>query len=189
MNKEETLSITKMDAAKRQLHTAIRLWFAEDDPVSIHTLLSAAHELIHTMFRSAGLAGLFFDSRSIPDEIRTEVSRAIKRPSEFFKHARSDVDKTLEFTPALNGILMLYCVNGLWRLKEYPSLEEVSIWTWLNIHHPGWFGIQKDALPPNMHAVLAHLPKQKFLKQITEAWGSDAAFRRAFAEELLARGS
>ena len=35
-----TIVVTKLDAARRQLRTAIRLWFQEADPVSIHTLLT-----------------------------------------------------------------------------------------------------------------------------------------------------
>jgi hypothetical protein len=50
---ESKIKITKMDAAKRQVRTAIKLWFMEEDPVSIHTLVSAAHEIIHTLLISA----------------------------------------------------------------------------------------------------------------------------------------
>ena len=36
------LPITKLDAARRQLETAIPLWFQDADPVSVHTLVMAA---------------------------------------------------------------------------------------------------------------------------------------------------
>jgi len=39
------LKISKLDAAKRQLETAIRLYFNEADPVSVHTLAGAAHTI------------------------------------------------------------------------------------------------------------------------------------------------
>jgi hypothetical protein len=37
--------VTKLDAARRQLRTAIHLWFNDGDPVSIHALAFAAYEL------------------------------------------------------------------------------------------------------------------------------------------------
>jgi hypothetical protein len=40
------MKITKLDAAKRQLATAIRLYFEDRDPVSVHTLVMAAGEII-----------------------------------------------------------------------------------------------------------------------------------------------
>ena len=41
--------VTKLDAAKKQLETAIMLYFHDGDPVSIHTLCCAAYSVIHTL--------------------------------------------------------------------------------------------------------------------------------------------
>ena len=38
--------ISKLDAAKRQLEMAIKLYFNDDDPISIHTLASASEEIL-----------------------------------------------------------------------------------------------------------------------------------------------
>ena len=40
------LTVTKLDAAKRQLETAIRLWFHDAHPVSIDTLAAAALQVL-----------------------------------------------------------------------------------------------------------------------------------------------
>jgi hypothetical protein len=104
---EATILVTKMDAAHRQVNAAIRMWFADDDPVAIHTLVAAAHEVIHTLFKRAGLSGLLFDSPVIKDERRSEVAMAIKAPATFFKHAQRDPDKTLSpiFDSALTQVI------------------------------------------------------------------------------------
>ena len=47
MTEFEKISISKLDAACRQLDCAIELWFADGDPVSIHTLACASHQIIH----------------------------------------------------------------------------------------------------------------------------------------------
>jgi hypothetical protein len=42
-----TLRISKVDAAQRQLRTAIALWFNDGDPVATHALAFAAYEILH----------------------------------------------------------------------------------------------------------------------------------------------
>jgi hypothetical protein len=49
MTKRPTLKVSKTDVAKRQIETAIRLWFFSGDPVSIHTLAAAAHQILHDL--------------------------------------------------------------------------------------------------------------------------------------------
>jgi hypothetical protein len=84
---------------------------------------------------------------------------------------------------------LLYCVNGLWRMKVFPALEEVAIWVWLRIHNPSWFGsnVPNDPLPPHVHTTLANLPKSQFFQYFSEAWSGDAEFRRLFADILAKR--
>lgn len=46
--------VSKLDAAKRQLETVIRLYFAGRDPVSIHTLTAAAYNIVHDITANRG---------------------------------------------------------------------------------------------------------------------------------------
>jgi hypothetical protein len=39
-------AVSKLDAATRQLHLAIRLFFFDDDPIGVHTLAGAAHGIL-----------------------------------------------------------------------------------------------------------------------------------------------
>src|SRR5260221_11225206 len=70
--------ITKLEAARRQLATAIELWFLDGDPISIHTLAFAAHEVVHVIFRKNGGTDLLFHSRRIKDEIRGKFNKLLK---------------------------------------------------------------------------------------------------------------
>lgn len=38
--------ISKIEAAFRQLRTAVLLFFSDQDPVAVHTLTAAAHEIL-----------------------------------------------------------------------------------------------------------------------------------------------
>jgi hypothetical protein len=53
-NSEATVHLTKIAAAKRQLDTAIRLYFAHDDELSIHTLVAAAFGILRDLIKKRG---------------------------------------------------------------------------------------------------------------------------------------
>ena len=80
-----TIRITRIAAARRQLTTALELWFAEKDPVSVHSLVSAAHQIIHDLNRNAGGPELLFDSSVIKPESKKAVVAMLKKNMNFFK--------------------------------------------------------------------------------------------------------
>ncbi len=47
--KPRLVKLSKIEAAKRQIESAIWLWFVDDDMVSAHTLASAAHRTIREL--------------------------------------------------------------------------------------------------------------------------------------------
>jgi hypothetical protein len=53
-NSEATVHLTKIAGAKRQLDTAIRLYFARDDELSIHTLVAAAFRILRDLIEKRG---------------------------------------------------------------------------------------------------------------------------------------
>jgi hypothetical protein len=111
----DTLQVTKIDAAKRQLHTALTLWFADGDPISIHTLAFAAYELIHVISkkRNPKRRGLIFDSPVIKPEGQKPWNVLIKDAAAFFKHANNDPDRVLNFRPQTSELFMLFSIYGL----------------------------------------------------------------------------
>jgi hypothetical protein len=76
---KDGITVTKLDAARRQLRTALRLWFHDGDPVSIHALLAAAHEIIHRLYRNKGLRNLMFDNENIEEEHRGYLPKRSRR--------------------------------------------------------------------------------------------------------------
>jgi hypothetical protein len=163
---------TKMDAAKRQLRTAIRLWFKDGDPVSIHTLAAAAHEIIHTLYRRKGLNDLLFDSSRIKDEFRSEWAKSIKKAPTFFKHAQHDPDGEIEFNPALNHILVFIICAGLHRMGEPEGLEEMALTRWLLAHEPELFLKQAfDRVPIDVLEQVKGIKKSEYFDGFELFWG------------------
>lgn len=141
-------SVNKLDAAKRQLHVAIKWWFANDDPVAVHTLAAASHEIIHMLFRRRGLRGLLFDSPFIRDEYRADFARALKGRASFFKHAQKDPDGEIEFDPIVNEPLLLASIYALSQMREPLTAPEQAFMAWFRLHSPHLF--ERDVFGDNL---------------------------------------
>lgn len=138
MSDPEFLSITKLDAARRQLRTAIELWFTDGDAVSTHTLAYAAHEVIHDLHRAAGKGKLLLNSPVLIKEGRENI-QFLKSAARFFKHAQHDIVATLDFYPALTEIFLIASVVGLREMEERLNDAEAAMFVWTRIHHDDWF--------------------------------------------------
>jgi hypothetical protein len=163
------VTITKIDAAKRQLRTAIRLWFEDADPVSIHTLAFAAYEIIHTISkkRSPSRSELIFDL-PVPDERKKEFRMWVKSHANFFKHADRDGDATIDFRPALSETFLFCCIEGLLICGEWAGDEEQAFSWWHSLHESTVFTEEArkfytDHIPIEILNVLQTLCKSEFL--------------------------
>lgn len=121
------MTITKMDAMRRQVLTAVKLWFDDGDPVAIHTLLFASHEILHTLFRQRGHEHLMFDSPAVRPQYRKEWATALREAGTFFKRARADPTSTLEFNRNLNEMYLLFSIYGLNQMgRSSPKKNKLS---------------------------------------------------------------
>jgi hypothetical protein len=117
----ETEIIDKLDAACRQLNTAISLWFSDGDSVSIHTLACSAHQLVHDINQKIGGRDLLYDSLVIKDEYRREANKIFKKAYNFFKHANNDAYGTIEFKPCLTEFFIMFTSLGLEIIGRKPD--------------------------------------------------------------------
>ena len=168
-----TIQISKLDAARRQLRTAITLWFNGGDPVSIHTLAFAAYEIVHAVSkkRDPDRPNLIFDSAVIRDDERREFKSLIKKHAAFFKHADHDPEGVIPFNPEVSEIFMTAAVYGLLLCKEFPQqLEELAYMLWFQYTKPELltpeFQKQLAAVVPVQFEQGKQLPKCNFFKHV-----------------------
>lgn len=160
--------ITKIEAARNQLQTAIDIWFSEGDQVSICTLAYASHEIIHRIYRLEGHTDLMFDSVNIKDEHRDDFAKFIKAAPNFFKHANNETDQDdeIEFSTGLSELLILASIVGLIRMSKILNNSESAFMYWQRIHHPSWFssnGVGGE-MPIDIRDKLAEIGRPMFYK-------------------------
>jgi hypothetical protein len=144
------MKVSKLDAARRQLDCAIRLWINDDDPVSIHTLAFAAFEIINDLNAKRGnkavtLQGLT-ETLAKPGHL-TEVMGYMKKPMTFFKHSNRDPLAILEFAPEVNEYVFLFAANGLKELGEQLTDLQHTFVQWMLVHHPNLIKKGQTAFP------------------------------------------
>ncbi len=173
IDSKDGITVTKLDAAKRQLTTALHLWFNDGDPVSIHALLAAAHEIIHRLYRNKGLRNLMFDNELINDEYRGEFAKTMKKAPSFFKHAAQDgrdAAISITFYPEVNDVLPLFLIQGLRDMGETLGLEEASYIHWMIIHEPNLFQSKGNFLPVDLAEQMIGINKAEFFKACEVLW-------------------
>ena len=90
-----TESVSKQDAIRRQLDTAIWLWFHEDDTVSIHTLACSALKVADDVGQTCRVRAMLFEH--LPSHLKKDAIAA----QGFFKHAKDDPNDVLLFNPGI----------------------------------------------------------------------------------------
>ncbi|MBI5397688.1 MAG: hypothetical protein HZA91_20515 [Verrucomicrobia bacterium] len=92
--------VSKLDAARRQLETAIRLYFHGTDPVSIHTLTAAAYNVLRDLNQDHGKMPMLCKDvfpKMVKPEFEDECKKKLNEAENFFKHADKDPDAILTF--------------------------------------------------------------------------------------------
>ena len=138
------MDILKLEAAKRQLDTAIKLYFKDDDPVSIHTLTAAAHQILIDLAKPEGTKSILKDQILIliKKEYQSKYLSAINEAENFFKHAEKDPGALLKFNPEQTDFLLFDAVEMYMRLSK-ESTQDMSIYrAWFLLKHPDFISIE-----------------------------------------------
>ena len=135
MVERATIKIGKLDAARRQLETAVRLYFSEADAVSIHTLVSAAYQVLSDVNKAHGGEPMLKEQIPtwVSPDATAESKRLLNEAANFFKHADRDHDEVLEFAEGPTGLLLYDAVRKYRELtgENVPVLAVYDVWFWL----------------------------------------------------------
>jgi hypothetical protein len=130
----ETLS--KLDVIRRQLRTAIRMFFADGDTVSSYTLAAAVEGVLGGLLKRQGKPHPFRESDVIRPGMERAFNDLLNRPQNFFKHASSDPNEVLVFPTMALEYVLFECVV-LYKMYRGRHLREGWLfYVWFGLHHP-----------------------------------------------------
>ncbi|POS07323.1 hypothetical protein I6H08_38435 (plasmid) [Burkholderia gladioli] len=124
--------VTKIDAARRQLITAIRLFFDGGDPVSIYSLASNAWEVVDALCIVAGVESFSKQAReNLPagHSLKYYVNEPCRN---FFKHADQDPhpESAVELHEANVSAILFVAVEDYIRFRQGGPVEAQVFQLW-----------------------------------------------------------
>lgn len=146
------LTVTKTNVARRQLVTAVTLFFQGSDAVSIFTLAANAWEIIDALCTRNGVESMSSQAREYIAADKDLKRDYINSPfRNFFKHADRDPDEVLQdFDESkVDGILFL-AVEDYIRMRQKSPIELQVYQLWYLACHP-----EKVATDQRLEDVLA----------------------------------
>jgi len=162
------MQVSKLDAARRQIDTAITLFFHERDPVSIHTLTAAGYEVLRDLNAKRGGSPMLVKEKLVdwvPEEHKAKVQKKLNEAENFFKHADRDPEKLLRFNPEASEFMLWDCC-----LKYHQLTGEVTphMWAyrfWFSVKNPDFLRVPSEtlALLGEASSTLSMTSKQEFL--------------------------
>ena len=114
----ELKGFTKLEAASRQINTAIWLWFKDADIVSIYTLTAAAFEILDGLFHHRKMGRpILFDDRYMPEGTsKRDIVSMLKEAETFSENTRKAPTKTLKLNPVWTELYLHSAINAYVKL-------------------------------------------------------------------------
>lgn len=129
--------VTKFEAARRQLVTAIRLFFEEGDSVSVYSLAHASWEVLDALCKHRGLTRFRNQMSGATGMTEQEIKKIASYGRNFFKHANDDPDDVLEdFSDGLNDHVLIGATMDFGMLASAKPMEVQVFQLWYFAAHP-----------------------------------------------------
>jgi hypothetical protein len=124
-----TTPVSSEEAANRQLCTAIRMFFADDDAVAVHTLACAAREIYEKRCGTAGIERMMDHIKeSNPLLTQKKIMDILNEPRNFFKHLKND---SVDFSDEMNDFILFTACHDctmLCTLNQPAEVQAYTIW-------------------------------------------------------------
>lgn len=142
--------LTKLEVARRQLATAIRMFFECADSISVYSLAQASWEILDALCKNQGLIRFreqMSDANSLSEH---EIKNIASYGRNFFKHADRDPDGILDdFSDDRNDHALLGAVIDYGTLADTKPVEIQIFPIWYLSVYP------EKAMRPEMNEIIA----------------------------------
>jgi hypothetical protein len=143
--------ITKREAARREINSAIRMYFSGEDALSIHALAAGAMQLLQDLGKKQGKnLGIELGMQYIYEDRRAEMRAIMRKPQNFVKHSDrpGQENEVLDFRPAALEQFLVIAATSYNELTGQDTPETRTFITWATLRSP-------SLLMPSEHRVLA----------------------------------
>ena len=148
--------LTKFEIARRQLVTAIRLFFEEGDSVSVYTLAHASWEVLDALCRHQRVMRFRDQMSGSTGLAEKEINKIASYGRNFFKHADKDPKATLpNFSDDMNDHVLIGASMDFGTLATQKPMEVQLFQLWYFAAHP-------EKVPPSHFEAISSAANQQF---------------------------
>lgn len=145
----------KIDAARRQIESAIWLWFVDADIVSVHTLTAATHRILRELSELWGVTPLPLTAQYLLKRRDQETKQTFHEVEAFFKQAKND--ESYELNETFTELYLFDAVMAYINLLDNDSASALMSTFVVR------FGVQRpDLFAPNAFPLLEKKISQSF---------------------------
>jgi len=130
------MKITKVEAAYRQAHTAIDLFFHDGDPISIHTLTATSYNLLRDLTKGKK----WMIKEILPDHAKPgrekDLINLFNKYENFLKHADRDPDESLDYETFPTEAMLWDCCSAYRRLTDTSPHPMICYNIWFKLKNP-----------------------------------------------------
>ncbi|MDQ2067102.1 hypothetical protein Q9295_12005 [Xinfangfangia sp. CPCC 101601] len=158
-------AVSKVDAARRQIDTAIDLYFSGGDFLAIYTIAFAAHQVLNDIYshhRDDGF--LLLVSEKLPSDFR----RLLANPANFLKHADRDHDATLHELSYVQIEAVLCVATVLYRRISGDLTSKMKGFDFI-IEEQAYEDIGVEEIDTNADRIREHAARREKLKTLPDA--------------------
>lgn len=133
------MKLNKLDVALRQLETACKMFFNDDDPISIHTLVCASHEILTQMGKQSQVKSILREPEYIKPECKDKFLKMINDSRNFFKHANPNNPAEYDFNIEENELWLLDACQMYMKITGKKPFWIHALQSWLIVHRTDMF--------------------------------------------------
>jgi hypothetical protein len=130
------ITLNKMDTARRQIDAAVRMTFAGEDPVAIHSVASAGNRIVRDLSAKRGDIESYL---RFTDWIKTgyekQFWKAFNASANFIKHADDDPDAIFELDDEASDFLIVFTSKWYRDLGNATTRAMNTFMTWWALQH------------------------------------------------------
>ena len=136
-------TVTKLEAAERQLRVAIRMFFERKDMLAVHTLASASLQILDDLAVKRGISKrMYGEMYKLPPEERKMMVTSFREAQGFLKHADKDPpEKVLKFRPEMTKFFLFEAARLAYEMLGRMAPECGALITWFTVACPYVFEI------------------------------------------------
>ena len=161
--------VDKIEASRRQIETAIWLWFHGGDIVSITQLTDSAFGILLDIYHAENWPKPipFDDTEAAPQGMRHRDWRDKAREAgNFGKHARTDTNFAYEYNPIFAESYLASAISAQNRLEKAASHGLIALFSlWFGAHYPNL--VETAPVPTKSVAIddIRQMSRTEFLKE------------------------